>query len=50
VPRYLLRSLLENSFKWLVAVNSQKRFYYKLQIYLFAGEIVAAYRARSSEC
>jgi glucosyl-dolichyl phosphate glucuronosyltransferase len=50
VPRYLLRSLFENSFKWLVAVNSQKRFYYKLQIYLFAGEIVAAYRARSSEC
>ena len=50
VPRYLFRSFFENSFKWLVAINPHKRFYYKLQVYLFAGEIVAAYRAGSSEC
>ena len=50
VPRYLFRSLFENSFRWLVALNSHKRFYYQLQVYLFAGEIVAAYRAGSSPC
>jgi glucosyl-dolichyl phosphate glucuronosyltransferase len=47
VPRYVIRSFFESGLRWLVAGNGQKRFYYKLQTYLFAGEIVAAYRTRS---
>jgi glycosyltransferase involved in cell wall biosynthesis len=47
VPRFLFRSFLESCLKWLVTLNAQKRFYHKVRIYLFAGEIVAAYRARS---
>jgi glycosyltransferase involved in cell wall biosynthesis len=46
VPRYLFRCLFESVFRWLVAFNRRKRFYYKLQTYLFAGEIIAAHRGR----
>jgi GT2 family glycosyltransferase len=46
VPRYLFRSLFESAAKWIGALDCQRRFYYKLQTYLFAGSIVAAYRMR----
>jgi glycosyltransferase involved in cell wall biosynthesis len=46
VPRYLFRSFFESALRWLVAFNGRKRFYYKLQIYLLAGKIVAAHRGR----
>jgi glucosyl-dolichyl phosphate glucuronosyltransferase len=44
VPRYLLRRLFTNVMLWTFSVNAQRRFYYKLDAFLSAGEIVEAYR------
>jgi glycosyltransferase involved in cell wall biosynthesis len=44
VPRYLLPSLAQEVTKWLLTINSRKRFYYKLQVYQRMGEICEAYQ------
>ena len=44
LPRYLLRSLVEFFLKWIGTLNSQRRFYYKLQLFRVAGEITEACR------
>lgn len=46
VPRYLFRSLIENTVKWLVSVEPKRRFYYKLQLYIVAGTILEARKLR----
>jgi len=48
VPRYMFRSLLENSIKWVTALDRRARFNYKMKLYLAAGEIVAARRLSKS--
>jgi len=44
VPRYLFRSCMENFLRWMVALNGERRFYHKLQVYMNAGEIFEAYK------
>jgi glycosyltransferase involved in cell wall biosynthesis len=48
VPGFLLRRLGESMTSWFCSFDSQKRFYYKLHTYLYAGEIVEAFRRRSA--
>jgi glucosyl-dolichyl phosphate glucuronosyltransferase len=43
VPRYLIPSFAREVLRWLVAIGSQRRFYYKLQICQLAGEIYEAW-------
>ena len=44
VPQYLLRALVERTAKWILALESCGRFYYKVRVWQTAGEIVEAYR------
>jgi len=39
IPTYLFRSLLANFLHWVFTLSSQRRFYYKLELYRVAGEI-----------
>ena len=48
LPRFYFRDLLENLAKYLVTFDSDRRFYYKLQICILAGRIVETRRSR--EC
>lgn len=46
VPRHLLRTFSGHCWKWMTAVNTARRFYYKLQAYHVAGKM-AEFRQRS---
>jgi len=45
-PRYLFRQLFEGLAKWIFCLTPKRRFYYKLQVYQTAGQVVES-RARS---
>jgi glycosyltransferase involved in cell wall biosynthesis len=38
-PRYLYRKLATSALHWLLSANSQRRFYYNLQLHQLAGEL-----------
>jgi glucosyl-dolichyl phosphate glucuronosyltransferase len=44
VPRYIFRSLFENSFRWAVTMDEKLRFHYKLHAYRAVGAIREAFR------
>jgi glycosyltransferase involved in cell wall biosynthesis len=44
VPRYRFRELATTLVKWIIALDAKKRFYFKLQVYEFAGWIYEAFR------
>lgn len=44
VPIYHVRSLLVSLFHWAFALNSPRRFYYKLNSYLLVGQIAEWFR------
>lgn len=44
IPRYFFRLLIMATIRWLVTFNAQKRFYYKLNVYLEAGRIAETYK------
>jgi GT2 family glycosyltransferase len=46
VPRHLVRALLINVARWLTALRSSRRFYYRLECALMLGKIVEAYQQR----
>ena len=46
VPRYFFRQILEGLVKWIFCPNRKRRFYYKLQLYQTAGQVVES-RVRS---
>ena len=48
VPRFYFRNLLENLALYLLTLDSDRRFYYKLQIYSVAGRIVETRRLTKS--
>jgi glycosyltransferase involved in cell wall biosynthesis len=45
---HAIRGMLSVTLRWLLALSSQRRFYFKTQIWLAAGQIVEAYRQRQS--
>jgi glycosyltransferase involved in cell wall biosynthesis len=50
VPRYIYRSLVVDFLKWMSAVESSKRLYFKLSVYRCLGAIYEAFRpARDRE-
>jgi glycosyltransferase involved in cell wall biosynthesis len=46
VPRHLVRGLLMNVARWLTALRSSRRFYYRLECALMLGKIVETYQQR----
>jgi len=46
VPRHLVRALLINVARWLTALRSSRRFYYRLECARMLGKIVEAYQQR----
>ena len=47
IPKYLVRMLLEQTIRWILAYNPKRRFYYKLQAYQTAGEITESYAVQN---
>jgi glycosyltransferase involved in cell wall biosynthesis len=48
-PRYLYRKLATNALHWLLSANSQRRFYYNLQLHQLAGELKESRRLTRSK-
>jgi hypothetical protein len=46
IPRYMFRALLEKCRIWLFALGSEKRFYYKGQVYSLVGQMIEARRSQ----
>ncbi|HEX5412415.1 MAG TPA: glycosyltransferase [Terriglobia bacterium] len=46
VPRTYFRSLLESSWRWLVAFRSAEKFYHKAQVWLHLGRIAESWKLR----
>lgn len=49
IPRYTIRLAVERFIKWLLSVNRQRRFYYKLEVYRSLGELTQYLRLRNGE-
>jgi glycosyltransferase involved in cell wall biosynthesis len=47
IPRFLIRSLLANGFRWLFSIDRAKRFYYQLQCCRVLGSIAELIRPSS---
>ena len=47
IPRWSLRGVLVNSFKWMFSLNPKRRFHHQLRAYREAGRIVESYRQYS---
>jgi glycosyltransferase involved in cell wall biosynthesis len=43
--RGLVTTALKNVVKWIITMESRRRFFHKLQVYLTAGELLESYRA-----
>jgi hypothetical protein len=40
VPRYMLRSCLPDLVQWMISLSEQRRFFYKLSVFLALGQMV----------
>ncbi len=47
LPRYLFRSLTTALLRWIVSIDSKRRFYYKLQVLSIIGTLAEARRLRA---